>query len=268
MSASGLPKTIVKSIGGVAMKKLKSQSLSGEVRDEILKFIKKSYDGQNTKLPTEEQFSEKLGVSRITIRTALNSLANEGFIFRRQGKGTFINPEAISMKVPFAAVHLFNDIIALGGYEPTVATLPSAITPAPAPVAEMLHVQPGEPLVMAPKVFYASNTPCAYIEDYFSLAILGHAGDYREIEGYSGSLFDYLDERCSRRIIWDRTEIKTVATADDEHVARQFKSNNTAKSLLLLDCVNFDQNDEPLLFAKEYIDTAYIQFNSIRYKKF
>lgn len=32
--------------------------------------------------------------------------------------------------------------------------------------------------------------------------------------------------------------------------------------------MNFDQNDEPLMFAKEYVDTAFIQFNTIRYKRF
>lgn len=250
------------------MKKVKSQSLSGEVRDEILKYIRKIYDGQNTKLPTEEQFSEQLGVSRITIRTALNDLANEGFIFRRQGKGTFVNAEAISMKVPFTSTHLYQGIIQMGGYEPGLHMLPHRIVPATAEVAQKLRVPEGTPMGLAPKVFYASGTPCAYMEDFFCADILHGPEEMAEIEAYNDSLFSYLDKKHRRRIVWDRTDLKTVTMDENAEVARQFAGNPAVKSLLLLDCVNFDQNDEPLMYAKEYVDTAFIQFNTIRYKRF
>jgi len=45
-------------------------------------------------LPTERELSEKLGVGRREVRRALDVLEEEGRIWRKQGKGTFIGPAA------------------------------------------------------------------------------------------------------------------------------------------------------------------------------
>ncbi|MFF5991199.1 GntR family transcriptional regulator [Prauserella flavalba] len=48
-------------------------------------------------LPTERDLAEIYGVSRITIRQALTELANDGYVERRQGTGTFVadRPEVV-----------------------------------------------------------------------------------------------------------------------------------------------------------------------------
>lgn len=44
------------------------------------------------KLPDERSLTEHYGVSRSSVKRALNVLANEGIIFKKRGSGTFINP--------------------------------------------------------------------------------------------------------------------------------------------------------------------------------
>lgn len=250
------------------MRKIKSQSLSNEVKEEILKYIKSSYqdNDQNHKLPTEEQFSEMLGVSRITVRTALNDLANEGIIFRRQGKGTFLNPQAVTMKVQFNPVTLFSEMIVQCGYKPTVKMLGYQMITADLQLAQLLQVPPGSALVLARKIFFADGQPCAYCVDYFSADILKKPDDLTHMDDYPNSLFDFLAARCDRKIIWDRTEILTVTNQDEPELSPLFQCTDTTKSFLLLDCINFDGNDTPVVYAKEYVDTNYIRFNSIRQK--
>ena len=66
---------------------------------------------RDNKLPREEALAEMLGVSRITIRQALNDLASEGIIFRRQGRGTFVNVDSLDIKVTFSPVSELTQMI-------------------------------------------------------------------------------------------------------------------------------------------------------------
>ena len=81
--------------------KLNTLTLSEQAKREIHKYIKNMDLSRNNKLPREEVMAEMIGVSRITIRQAFNDLASEGIIFRRQGKGTFVNVDSLNIKVKF-----------------------------------------------------------------------------------------------------------------------------------------------------------------------
>ena len=45
----------------------------------------------NDKLPTEKEICEEYSVSRTTVRLTMNELENRGYIYRIQGKGSFVS---------------------------------------------------------------------------------------------------------------------------------------------------------------------------------
>ena len=72
---------------------------------------------QDNKLPREELLASQLGVSRTTIRQALNNLAAEGVVSRRQGKGTFVNVDSIGIRVTFSPCMELMQAIRNSGFE-------------------------------------------------------------------------------------------------------------------------------------------------------
>ena len=63
--------------------------LSFSVRDELAGRITSGAIPPGSRLPAEPQLAEDLGVSRATLREALRSLEEDGFVTRRRGAGTF-----------------------------------------------------------------------------------------------------------------------------------------------------------------------------------
>ena len=42
-------------------------------------------------IPTEQELQEKYKVSRSTVRQAISELVNEGYLIKKQGRGTFVS---------------------------------------------------------------------------------------------------------------------------------------------------------------------------------
>lgn len=64
-----------------------------QVKNYILKDIKKGILKTGDKLPTERELSQELNISRNTISTAYNLLEQEGVLISYQGRGTFVAEE-------------------------------------------------------------------------------------------------------------------------------------------------------------------------------
>src|SRR3712207_6025952 len=61
-----------------------------QIADELARRIGSGEFKTGDRLPTERELSAQLSVSRLTIRAALDRLAQRGVIVRRQGSGTYV----------------------------------------------------------------------------------------------------------------------------------------------------------------------------------
>ena len=84
----------------------------------MLQYIGSSELGADRKLPREEELARIVGVSRVTLRTALNELALEGIITRQHGRGTFVSAAAANLNVSLNPMAEFMDMIRASGYRP------------------------------------------------------------------------------------------------------------------------------------------------------
>ncbi|GAB3973178.1 hypothetical protein GCM10029978_051920 [Actinoallomurus acanthiterrae] len=67
------------------------------VRRHLLDLIENS--GPGTGLPSERDLAEQLGVSRPTVRAAIEELTRTGLLTRQHGRGTFTSPHKVTQEL-------------------------------------------------------------------------------------------------------------------------------------------------------------------------
>ena len=174
----------------MAIKKVKKLDLKQTVKDMLLDHISQMDLSVETKLPREEELALMFGVSRITIRSVLDDLANEGIITRKHGKGTFVNPVSAGIQVSFNPVMHFSDMIRNSGYTPSVKIIECRTEAASKEVAMALKIKEGQDVVVCVKAFFADDKLCSIVQDYVDIELLP---DYEDMTTEDmDSLFYYI----------------------------------------------------------------------------
>ncbi len=91
-------------------------------RQQVLDLIGRL--GIGTAIPSERQLSADLGVSRLTVRAALDALAREGYVVRRRGSGTYVQQPKISQELTMTSFSADGETMAI-----ETLHLPSALVP-------------------------------------------------------------------------------------------------------------------------------------------
>ena len=249
---------------------LKSGSLASQARRALERMISEMDLATSNKLPREEELAARLGVSRTTVRQALNDLAADGLVLRRQGRGTFVNVESMGVRARFSPASELTDAIRRCGHEPGVRLVSAyeACGDAAARVRSELRLGAEEPVLEVVKLFLADGQPCAVCRDWLGLSATGFTETdeaLADVSGYAGSLYRYLFERGGRRMSWDRAEIAMATSAEVRELAGDEASAEVGeRPYLLVRSVVYDTADAPAIMAEEYVDTSVVAFDLVR----
>src|ERR671921_2245597 len=94
-----------------------------ETRERVLDLIERL--GVGRAIPSERQLSVDLGVSRLTVRAALDELVREGYLERRRGSGTFVREPKIAQELTMTS---FSEDMRRRGMRPGSRTLSLDVT--------------------------------------------------------------------------------------------------------------------------------------------
>jgi len=140
-------------------------ALHFKVKESIIQLIKKGEYTPHTQLPTEAEFCDKYGVSRTTIRTALQQLQLEGYVYRKQGKGTFVSGQKVT-QVLTSTVKNFTEQLTTQGKSPTTKVLGLTVIESDAFLSELFNLQKGDPVNRLERIRYADGEPLQYMISY------------------------------------------------------------------------------------------------------
>jgi GntR family transcriptional regulator len=146
-------------------------------------------------LPPERELAEEFGVSRITVRKALDALVGEGMLTRRQGAGTFVAArEEARVEKSFSKLSSFSEDMISRGRKPESVWLSrtsGAVTPEE---SLTLGLSPGSLVYRFNRIRYADGEPMAL--EHSTIAGFGLPSELAVGE----SLYDALDEHSARPV--------------------------------------------------------------------
>jgi len=165
-------------------------------------------------LPPEPELQKTFHVSRTTVRKAVEMLAQRGFVYIRQGRGTQVLDFKATQKL--GNVTSFSETLREKGATVTQADVHVDIVTAPRRIAEELQVQPHERLVRIDRVTLANGTPIALMTNYLLPETV--PGIEKRIGGMT-SLYSFLESEY-RLVIEAATDFISARVAATSEAQR------------------------------------------------
>lgn len=120
-------------------------------------------------IPSERTLCERFGVSRMTVRQAVDALVGEGVLVREQGRGTFVAPQRMDFEMRLTT---FGEEMRRRGMRPETRVLGVGTVAASAEAADALATEPGAPLHHLRRVRYADGSPMSIEQHWVAVDLV------------------------------------------------------------------------------------------------
>jgi GntR family transcriptional regulator len=188
-----------------------------------------------SRLDNEVLLSEKLNLSRPTMRRALEYLVDHGMLVRRRGVGTrVVQPK---VRRPLGLTSLYEDL-AESGQRPQTRVLTNEIVPASSAVAQALELEEGADVVHLVRLRTAGDQPIAKLINYLPVELVELPTDDVERRG----LYELLRSAGVRLHSATQTIGARKATAEEARLLNEARG----AALLTMQRNAYDDHSRPV----------------------
>ncbi|WP_175915683.1 MULTISPECIES: GntR family transcriptional regulator [unclassified Burkholderia] len=208
-------------------------------------------------IPSEVELAARYKVSQGTVRKAIDELAAENLVVRRQGKGTFVATHNED-RAQFRFLRLLADD---GAEHPHVSRLLECRRlRAPAEIARQLDLKPADPVVQVRRLLEFENE-VTVLDEIWLPGVMFRGLTFERLSEYKGPLYAMFETEFGTRMIRATEKIRAVAAepavADLLHVPAGFP-------LLSVERVSYTYGDRPVEVRRGwYVTTGYYYQNDL-----
>ena len=199
-------------------------------------------------IPSEQELATRFKVSQGTVRKAVDELAADNLLVRRQGKGTFVATHA-EQQVQYRFLRLMPD----GGGDRTLARrlLDCRRVRAPADVARLLDCKSGDAVVQVRRLLLSALKPVV-LDDIWLPGTLFKGLTAERLSDFKGPMYGLFEAEFGVRMIRAEEKIRAVAANVD---SAALLAVPPAAPLLSVERLSFTYGDQPVELRRGLYNT-------------
>jgi GntR family transcriptional regulator len=228
-----------------------------QLKERLTQQIESGVWAAETQLPSERELCGLFGISRITVRQALDQLVTEGRLVRSHGRGTFVALTPI--RKPLLPLAGFTEDMTSRGQRPGARVLRFEVLPAPALVAHELQLMPGQAMIVLKRLRVADAAPMA-VETVHAPARLFPGLLDEDLE--NRSFYDLLRRRYGVSAARASQSWQAVAAP---RIDAKLLGVRTGSPVLRIRRTTYDQKGRPFEYLESfYRGDRYIYYGELR----
>ena len=227
-----------------------SKPLYIDLADSIRARIASGEYAPGTRIPTEVELEKLYGVSRITVRKAMELLVNDGAVVRRRKVGSFVSEKKMVRYLDKCMS--FTQMCERNGSVAGARFLSAELVPGWPALARELQLGKNEDRVLCiRRLRLCDNEPVSIEENYFSRSY-----SFLLSEDLEGSLYKVL---AAHGVQIGNSE-KTLGICYATREQAQLLSVAEGESLLQMQDLVYDGNGAPLFSGREIVDAGRFEY--------
>ena len=174
-------------------------------KDDLPSKIKDGTYPEGQTIPSELELAEMYGVSRPTIRQALQILVSDGYLEKRRRRGTVVTKPKVSQSFTMS-ISSFEDAMRLAGRLPKTKVLVFKRERANAEVEKHLELTRDQDVFKLVRLRYADNLPNVFVESYIPCTLYPGLDSFDFNES---SLYAAMDT-CGNPVMTARRRLEVI----------------------------------------------------------
>lgn len=215
------------------------------VTDYIENYIAQNKLKTNDRLPSERKLSELLGVSRMTLRSAIDKLVDEGILYRKPGSGTFISPKKVTLNL--GTLVSFKEIMRKQNLQFDTKVLDISIMESNKELSKVFQVNLGTEVIRLTRKRMVEKNPFLIETTYL---LKSKVPGILETNFYKESLFDVLKDRF--QIILNDQKHQILSSLPPGNFAKELEIDVDTPCLFLKSNI-LDENQDIVVYTNEWV---------------
>jgi GntR family transcriptional regulator len=193
-------------------------------------------------ISSERELVDRYNISRMTVRQAINEMVNEGYLYRQQGKGTFVAEQKI--KQGLLRLRGFTQDMLSRGFKTSSKVLQKKQISAGIRLAQALQIKEGENVYRIKRLRLVNRKPMALETTHLPAQL---CSGLLEEDLSQASLFSLLESKYGLKLKNSNQVLESALVGEQEAKLLDIKKDSP---VLVMEGTTFLDNGQPIEYVR------------------